>query len=132
MKFLLKLLIIIIFIGAYSSCTKPGIGGTTTVVCFLKHHSMLIINDSIVPSIVYVKFGATELPADPTNNYDAKFIGTIGEDHVHVIELKPGQYFLYGVGWDPDISNTVMGGLGIKVRTKDKTKEIDMDIPVTE
>ena len=132
MKLFLKLSIIIILIGSYSSCTKPGIGGTTTVVCFLKHHTMVIVNDSIVPSVVYVKFGATELPADPTNNYDSKFIGTIGEDHVHVTELKPGQYFLYGTGWDPDISQEVKGGIGIKIKAKDKTKEIDSDIPVTE
>ena len=93
---------------------------------------MLIVNDSIQPNVVYVKFGAKELPADPTNNYDAKFTGEFGEDHVHLENLKPGQYFIYGVGWDSSLSEVVKGGIPIKIKGRDKDKEIDMDVPVTE
>lgn len=132
MKSIAKILTCIVVIISYSACTKPGTGGTTTVVCYLKHHIMLIANDSIQPNVVYVKFGAKDLPADPTNDYDIKFIGEPGEDHVHVEDLKPGQYYFYAVGFDAGISQVVKGGLSLKIKRGDKVNEIDFDIPVTE
>lgn len=132
MKSIIKFFICIIIFTSFGSCTKPGTGGSTTVVCYLKHHIMLIANDSIQPNVVYVKFGAKDLPADPTNDYDVKFTGQPGKDHVHAENLKPGQYYFYAVGFDTSISQVVKGGLSVKIKGGDKGKEIDLNIPVTE
>ena len=114
------------------SCKKAGVDGDATVVVFAKHHGVIIPNDSLYPDSVYVFFNAKDLPDNPTHTYDAVFVGEAGEDHVHCPHLHTGSYFLYATGWDHNINARVKGGVSIKIRYKDRKKEIDQDIPVTE
>ena len=117
---------------ALSSCKKAGTDGDATVVVFAKHHGVIIPNDSLHPDSVFVFFNEKDLPTDPTNNYDALFVGEAGEDHVHCEHLHTGTYFIYATGWDNNINARVKGGVSIKIRYKDRKKEIDQDVPVTE
>lgn len=122
MKNLLFLLAFSFFI---SSCTKEGLGGDNTVIAYPKHH-----NTPIKGATVYVKFDAIDFPGAASSNYDATFIGEPNEDHVHIEELKKGDYYFYAVGFDSTIMQTVVGGLHVDL--KDKSGETTVDIAVTE
>ncbi|MFL5752600.1 MAG: hypothetical protein ACJ76F_04275 [Bacteroidia bacterium] len=114
------------------SCKKAGTGGKATIVTFLKHHGKTIPSVSGHPDTVFVKFNANELPGTKASDFDTYFIGEVGEDHVHLEELKKGKYYLYGVGWDTDINQRVTGGMAIKIKWSERKKEIDTDLAVTE
>jgi hypothetical protein len=109
------------------SCKKNNTGGDCEVAAFPQHHGK-----SIYGATVYVKFGAKDLPANPTTNYDLKVDGEPDEEHVHIKNLRYGHYFLYAVGYDSSIAQTVTGGLALKIKWKERKKEIDVNVPVTE
>lgn len=115
-----------------SSCKKAGIDGDATLVVFAKHHGTIIPNQALYPDTVYVKFNTQELPADPTHDYDAIFVGEAGEDHVHMASMHTGKYFLFVTGWDTSINARVFGGMAVKIKWKDRKSEIDLDVPVVE
>jgi hypothetical protein len=110
---------------ALLSCTKAGTGGKVEVACFPQHHEK-----AIKGATVYVKFNAKDFPGTDITKYDLAVAGEENEDHVHVEDLKKGSYYFYAVGYDSTISQTVYGGILIKI--KEKSGEIDLDIPVTE
>jgi hypothetical protein len=109
------------------SCKKNNTGGECEVAAFPQHHGK-----SIYGATVYVKFGAKDLPNDPTSNYDLKVEGEPDEEHVHIKNLRYGHYYLYAVGYDSSIAQTVVGGLALKIKWKERKKEIDVNVPVTE
>ena len=111
----------------FYSCHKAGTGGTTTVVALPQHHGASIKRDT-----VYVKFNAVDAPANPKTDYDLKVIGDSAENHVHLLNLKPGKYYLSAFGYDSTMSMVVKGGVAIKIKNADKNKEVDQIIPVTE
>src|ERR1051326_3178939 len=124
----------IFFIAAIAtavSCSKEGTGGDATLVVFIQHHGRTIPNDSAYPDTVYVKFNAKEAPKS-LSDYDTKFVGEPGEDHVHCEGLKWGDYYLFGAGWDTLGTYRVTGGMHVKIRRKDRAKEQDIDLAVTE
>lgn len=122
-----RILIAALAFSMLAGCKKSSTGGDVTIAAFPKHHSV-----PIKGATVYVKFDATELPADPTNNYDLKINGESNEAHVHIEGLRYGKYFLYAVGYDSTISAPVMGGVKISVKWKERKDELDIDIPVVE
>src|SRR3954465_10262114 len=94
-----KLLFAATVLNLVASCKKNGTGGDATIVAFPEHHGR-----AIKGATMYVKFNAKDLPADPTNNYDLKIQGEAKEDHIHIENLLPGNYYLYAVGYDSTIS----------------------------
>lgn len=119
-------------LAAISSCKKAGTDGDAILVVFAKHHGTIIPNQALYLDTVYVKFNTQDLPADPTHDYDAIFVGEAGEDHVHMEGLHTGKYFLFVTGWDTSINARVFGGIAVKIKWKDRKKEIDIDVPVVE
>jgi hypothetical protein len=109
------------------SCKKGDTGGDATIAGHVKHHST-----PIKGATVYVKFDEQELPSDPTNNYDLKIVGEANEDHVHIEGLRYGKYYLYAVGFDSTIMQTVTGGVPVKIKWSERKEEIETDIAVTE
>src|ERR1044072_2700228 len=89
----------------FCGCAKEGLGGDTTLVIFPQHHGRPIPSTGAYLDSVYVKFGAKEIPADPTHDYDAVFAGEVGEDHVHVEGLKRGDYYIYCTAYADFIQN---------------------------
>lgn len=123
----MKNMILLIALAGLIACKKNGTGGSTDVVAFTAHHSKPIFG-----STVYVKFDARELPQDPTGNYDLVIAGEPNEDHVHIPDLLPGNYFLYATGFDSTIKQPVKGGVPLNISRKDKKKELEVDIAVSE
>jgi hypothetical protein len=109
------------------SCKKNGTGGDVEVAAFPEHHGKPIYG-----ATMYVKFGATDLPSDPTNKYDMKVEGEPNEEHVHINGLRYGKYYIYAVGYDSSIHMPVTGGLAVKIKWKERKGEIDVHVPVSE
>ena|ERR1035437_628414 len=116
--FLFGLLLISLF-----ACHKEGTGGKSSVSGYVMHHSKAIPN-----AIVYIKYGATEFPGTDVSLYDAS-IPTGADAHYEFKDLRRGDYYLYGVGFDNSIVATVTGGIGIKLKYN---KSTTTDVPVTE
>jgi hypothetical protein len=114
-------IILILFIT--SSCTKEGTGGSSTVNGTVLHHS-----DPIPNCVVYIKYDAKEFPGTNTSLYDASVTADINA-HYEFKGLRDGDYYLYGVGYDDGIAETVTGGIGVHL-TYNKTTTTN--IPVTE
>jgi hypothetical protein len=125
MKSLLSLSFLVLL--ALSSCKKAGTGGDFTIAAFPQHHGKAINN-----GVVYIKYNADELPGQAPSDFDdsAPIVSHPGEAaHAHFKELKKGDYYIYHIGYDSTISQTVKGGIPIKLK---KEKEVDVLIPVTE
>ena len=115
------LVCILMSIGA---CKKEGTGGKAEIHGHVKHHKVHIPN-----AVVYIKYGAKELPAN-ISDYDAETIASSGDGHYEFEELQKGNYFIYAVGYDSTISETVLGGGAVKIRKK--TEEVEYDVAVAE
>lgn len=120
----------IYFGGCNGDDCEAGDGGSLTIVATLKHHTMVIPNQTTYSDSVFVKFNADELPGTQASDYDKIFVGEAGEDHVHLAGLKCGDYYLYAVGYDTTINERVTGG--IPFSTDVESGEVDVNIPVTE
>ena len=78
---------------------------------------------------VYIKYGAKESAGTNLSNYDASV--TAGADAKYEFkDLTKGDYYLFSIGYDSAISNTVNGGTGATI--KKKTETVNTDIPVVE
>ena len=116
----------------FAGCAKEGLDGSATLVVKPAHHGSPISSTSAYRDSVFIKFGATEVPADPTNDYDELVVGEIGEDHVHVVNVKWGEYSIYCTGWDTSLNERVTGGVAVKIKRKERKDEIVVNVPVTE
>ncbi len=123
----IKLLISISAVVINTSCKKNNTGGQAIVMAHVGHH-----NTAIYGARVYVKFNARELPEDPENNYDLKVEAESVENHIHIQGLRYGQYYLYAVGYDSSLKQTVKGGLALSISWNERKKQLEVDIPVTE
>ena len=113
---------------ALTSCVKEGPGGQVTLVAFPKHHSKPIPN-----AMVYIKYGTNDFPGTTTSAYDDSGVAVIEgtlDPHYHFENLKKGKYYLYSVGYDSAIAQTVTGGIPVKINVK--AGEVDVVVPVTE
>ncbi len=122
MKKLSLLILVISFI--YTSCTKPGLGGEAEIHIDAKHHSVLIPYTT-----VYIKYDAKDFPGDDLSKYDAS-ITTDAMAHGHFHDLKKGNYYIYGVGFDSTINQAVTGGMKVKISKKDEM--VDVTLQITE
>lgn len=99
------------------SCVA-GSGGSITIRAKLEHHTVNIPNQIGQPDTVWVKYNASDW-SDAPNGYNLQVIGVEGEDHVDIIGLKCGTYFLYACGQDTSISLPVIGGLKVELSSTD-------------
>lgn len=116
----------------FSSCAKEGLDGDAVLAVKPSHHGQPIPSLAAYPDSVFVKFGAKDVPADPTHDYDALFVGTVGEDHIHCAGFKWGYYSIYVAGWDSTINQRVVGGVTTKIKRADRNNEITLEVPLTE
>lgn len=106
-----------------TACKKEGTGGKSSVKGNVKHHSVLIPNAK-----VYIKYGTKDFPGSDVSTYDSNVLAD-ANGYYEIKNLQKGDYYLYGVGYDPNISENVFGGLPIKLRNKES---ITSDIAVVE
>ncbi len=115
-----------------SACERPtttevevgGKGGNATLKVTPQHHS-----ENIDSCTIHIKYNVLEKPA--THNYDeeVKCVMENGKPVATFSNLKKGNYYIYGEGWDPDIDQGVVGGIPYTI-TEEKT--ININVPVTE
>lgn len=105
------------------ACTKEGPGGKSSVSGNVLHHDLIIPN-----SVVYIKYNATEFPGPDVSVYNAS-VTADANGHYEFKDLRKGDYYLYGVGYDNAIFEQVTGGISIKLKYN---KELKTDVPVTE
>ena len=108
----------------FASCGKEGPGGKAAIKGLVKHHSK-----PIPGAVVYIKYGAKESPGSNVTYYDAN-ITADANAHYEFPDLKAGDYYLFGVGFDTAIGKVVSGGIPVVI--KSKTETVEADVPVTE
>ena len=107
-----------------------GKGGDVTIAAFPKHHEMNIVSDSVHVDSAFVKFNTSNSPGVSASSYDLVLAGEVGEDHVHILGLKRGKYFIFMTGWDYGVSSRLSGGIPYEITQT--SGEIDLTVPVTE
>jgi len=111
-----------IVLALFFSCAKPGPGGEAEIHINAKHHDALIPN-----TVVYIKYDANDFPGDDLSLYDAS-ITTDAMAHGHFKDLKKGNYYIYGVGFDSAINQALTGGMKVRISKKDEMTEVDLQI----
>ena len=111
-----------------ASCNKPddtpvvtptvdsaGKGGNATLHITPRHHGRQI--DSCT---IYVKYNATDKPADGRYDDSAQCVQAGGIPVATFSRLRKGKYYLYGYGWDPTLSppQHVKGGYAYNLATE--------------
>lgn len=101
-----------------------GKGGSTVLKVTPQHHG-----DNIDSCTVYIKYNTQEMPS---GNYDEeiKCVMENGKPVATFSNLKKGNYYVYGRGWDPGIERNVIGGIPYTISEDNKT--LNINVPVTE
>ncbi len=99
-----------------------GKGGKATLKVMPAHHEKQI--DSCT---VYIKYNTRDAPATYDDSVKTQIAG--GVPTATFTELKKGDYYLYGRGWDKDIQQVVTGGIPVTI-----TQEavVPVNLPVSE
>lgn len=116
-----KIIIAVLSILLLAACKKDGTGGKSSIKGYVAHHSVKIPN-----ATVYIKYGATDFPGADVSVYNAS-VQADATGYYEINNLLKGNYYVYGVGYDPNISENVYGGLPVKLRNKE-TKEINVAV----
>jgi hypothetical protein len=117
------IIIITVALIVYSCVHKPdpppkcvaGSGGSDMIVVFAKHGNTPIPNYFTHPDTAFIKFGTTISPGTNPENFDTFFVSEPGEDHIHCMGLKCGDYFIYRTAWDSVENIRRYGVYGISV-----------------
>jgi hypothetical protein len=108
-----KIIIAVLSIFMLAGCKKNGTGGKATIKGTVAHHSKNIAN-----ATVYIKYGATEFPGADVSKYDAN-VAADANGYFEIKNLRKGEYYVYGVGYDVAFQAMVYGGVPIKLRNKE-------------
>lgn len=109
-----------------TSCNKTDDPPTATLHITPRHHGRQI--DSCM---VYIKYNAINPPADGRYDDSAKCIRVDSLPVATISGLKKGNYYLYGYGWDPQLTppQHVKGGQSYPIQ--EATTQI-VDLAVSE
>src|SRR5690606_2214161 len=99
-----------------------GKGGNAVLNLHPRHHALYI--DSCT---VYIKYNASEKPSSFDDSVECTMVNGVPTGTFS--GLKPGNYFVYGKGWDTAIQESVVGGIPYKISEE---KTFDIDLPITE
>jgi hypothetical protein len=124
----MKFAVIALAVLSIVACKKNGTGGENTIAAFPKHHGVTIPN-----ATVFIKYGATELPGINASDFDDSKVAIkegSGAAHAHFEGLLKGDYYIYAIGFDSTVNETVSGGIAVKISKK--SGEQDVDVALTE
>lgn len=104
---------------AFTACKKDegdkntaGKGGNATLKVTTKHHSQ-----NIDSCMVYLRYNAKTGPLNNIGYDDSMMVvQENGQPIATFTNLKAGQYFLYGRGYDPFIAAEVVGGIPYQIK----------------
>ncbi len=112
-----------------ASCTrqdKAGKGGNAILKITPRHH-----DNPISDCVVYIKYNTSTPPSETAEGYDEQMAVVIedGKPVATFTGLKNGKYYIYGYGFDADISQNVKGGIPYEITSQ---STININVPVTE
>ena len=105
-----------------------GSGGDATIVVYAEHGGNAIPNYYTHLDTAFVKFGTRISPGTNPTNYDTYYVSEPGEDHIHCMGLKCGDYFVYRTAWDSIANVTRYGGYGISFSETNGEKAIHVAV----
>ena len=108
------------------SCKKNETGGSATVTITATHHGKKIPFTNI-----HIKYGAKEFPGHDVSSYNASQTSDI-DAKASFENLRYGDYYFYGVGYDTAIQAPVRGGIGLSITWKERKNKVDIELPITE
>lgn len=108
-----------------------GTGGPVMVAVFPKVEGRAVYNLEDYRDTAYVKFNTHASPGINASNFDLVVAGNAGEDHVHILNLKCGDYYIYMTGLDTILKKRVSGGIAITL-TQNYGTEVDYEVPLNE
>ena len=101
------------------------------VAVFPKVEGRAVYNLEDYRDTAYVKFNTHASPGINASNFDLVVAGNAGEDHVHILNLKCGDYYIYMTGLDTILKKRVSGGIAITL-TQNYGTEVDYEVPLNE
>lgn len=103
---------------------SAGKGGNAVLRIVPKHHNVF---KNIVDCKVYIKYNVQDVPSFYD---DSAATVMMGDQPTAVFSgLKPGNYYIYGYGFDTSIRQNVKGGMPYTVSSE---TTLDLSLPVTE
>jgi hypothetical protein len=112
----------------FASCEREesndggGKGGNAVLRITPMHHAQ-----NIDSCRVYIKYNASNVPQQYDDSTDCVMIDSTPV--ATFTQLREGDYYLYGEGWDPLIQERVLGGIPYSIAVEDT---ISITLPVTE
>ena len=133
---LISLVVVCSFISSCKGCKDPepepigGKGGNATLKISPYHHDDPVTgkrNYIDSASIVYIKYNASDRPADGKYDDSVTCVMADGKPVAAFTGLKKGKYFLYGRGYDR-VYATFVNGITSYSITSESTQEYDFSI----
>jgi hypothetical protein len=85
---------------------------------------------TITEPSISIKFNSLDAPSDGVYDLTQKVSkDNAGDSYTIFKGLKAGDYYVYGIGWDPSISSNVKGGIPCTI---DNETDLSIIVPVTE
>jgi|JI10StandDraft_1071094.scaffolds.fasta_scaffold360801_2 hypothetical protein len=109
------------------SCKKNDTGGHAEIHAKVYHNGAPINH-----STIYIKFDTHHAPDSPTTDYNLKAHGEESDNHVHIEDLRPGEYYLFAVGTNTATGKTVKGGTSIEISWKERKETLEAEIQTSE
>jgi hypothetical protein len=110
----------------FAGCKKDGTGGDAALGVTAKHHG-----STIPGTVIYIKYGAEDFPGEDVTQYDASVTAN-SSGYAEIPNLRYGKYYIYGVGFDSSVQETVKGGMPIKIKWTDRKDVQKEDLSITE
>ncbi|MBI3502648.1 MAG: hypothetical protein HY063_12730 [Bacteroidetes bacterium] len=104
------------------SCRKAGPGGKAVIKGTVTHSTK-----PVPGTVVYIKYNTQSFPGANINNYDASTVADASAIY-EFDNLRRGDYYLFGVGFDSTAVKTVSGGTGTSISSKDETIQVDLQV----
>lgn len=105
-----KYIVLIICALSFFGCKKNQLGGKSNIKGKVQHHGK-----DIPFARVYIKFNAKEFPGSNVSLYDT-YVDADKNGSILIEHIYHGNYYFYAVGYDDAISQTVVGGVYLKVK----------------
>jgi hypothetical protein len=103
-----------------------GTGGNIAIIAKPQHHGKVVR-----PYEAWVKYNTNDAPGSAASNYDQVVAADTSEDHVHIANMKCGDYYIYVHGFDSAAGQTVRGGIPYTV-DEGASGEVEVVVPVSE
>ncbi|SRR5690606_18962472 len=117
----------VLFFGCKREDPAPsaGKGGNATLRITPQHGGG---KELIEDAKVYIKYNTKDRPSD--NRYDDSVAcSLVDEKPLGIISgLHPGDYYLYGQGWNPDHGDVVKGGMPYTIEEDNKVYNITLNL----